>query len=197
MLIYFTCKIILCREQHINYIDDFRENAVNNYIYSNCIINFDENEKIKDNRSIQIRYDLKSGYSSFYKSCSYNARHTAGIVFSLKGDSTANIIQPFFKTSSGNWICGYKIKCDYSLWEEYYLPWRLFCGENASIYMTPEDAEEIVKIGFGITGSGTGMISIANLRFFNSYDICNFESSMIDDFEEGSLSEWIYGSGSR
>ncbi|MEN6313668.1 MAG: heparinase II/III family protein [Clostridiaceae bacterium] len=181
-----------------NYIDNFEINSLADYSTKPgyCTITNTADEKYEGLRGLKVDYDLALGYTWFKKTYSYNAQHMGGIVFYLKGDSSSNTVKPYFLTSSGNWLYSEGISLNYSGWKEFYLPWKLFCKESDQTRkMGPNDASNITAVDFHIYGSGTGMVYFDKIRFYDNYDVANFESKTINDFEDESIAGWSAGQG--
>ncbi len=181
-----------------DFIDNFEEASLAVYSKAgNCTITNVNTDKYEGLRSLQVDYDLNSGwYTWFRKNYHYNAQFTEGITFWIKGNSTSNIVKPFILTSSGNWVVSQPISLNYSGWKEFYIPWRLFCKEtDTAFYMSPDNAANITAIDFHIYGSGTGTVYFDKVRFYHGYAISNFESTPINNFEDGSLANWAARTG--
>lgn len=175
-----------------NTIDTFEDNSLANYTKSaNTAITNVTTNVYEGLRSLKVDYNLAAGGNWFRKNYPYNAQHTSGIAFWLKGDGSANSIKPYLLAPGGNWVSSQTISLNFSGWKEFYLPWRVFAKEtDSTISMGPGQAANLSSVDFHFVGTTAGTVYFDKLRFYDSYDIDNFESVRINNFEDGSLTGW-------
>ncbi|MDI4646798.1 heparinase II/III family protein [Cohnella hashimotonis] len=173
-------------------IDNFEVNSLSAYTKSayTTIANVDT-EKYEGQRGLKVDYNLALGSNWFRKNAPYNATAVSGISVWIKGNASADAIKPYLLTSSGNWIYGQTLSLNYTGWKQFTLPWRTFAKEtDSTIAMGPGQATGITSVDFHFQGTGAGTVYFDDIRFYDFYDIDNFESQRIANFEDGSLSGW-------
>lgn len=170
-----------------NYIDSFERESLEDYDFYNCSIRIAgmDHKQGNNERCLAASLAITGECGWFKKNVNFNACHVAGIAFVLKAGSCVKVVKPFITTESGTWSTIQDFSRETQEGKEIFIPWRLFANEkNASHIMSPYDASMINEVGFYICGDAGSFINIANLRFYNSYDICNFESRLIESISE-------------